>query len=109
VMLFRNQLRGGSESSFDFNFRPVIARRSFIMPMTLLIFVRNYRGLSGLPLFSRRLLRRPVRTVVRREGFGKRFIYTIGPSTIVSNDLVGNFRHGCAPQISPGEVPDCRF
>jgi len=75
------------------------------MPMTLLVFVRDYRGLSRLALFSCRLLRCPVRTVMRRKGFGKRFIYTIGPSAIVSNDLVGNFRHEYAPQNRPGEVP----
>src|ERR1700686_4997663 len=88
---------GVSYSTFDIGFRPIVAGRTFLMPTTLAVFVRDGRRISRNYLFSRSSLRRLSSGIVRRKGFRKCLAGPIGPTAVVLNDFICDLSHELLP------------
>ena len=72
---------------------PVFARRQFVVPMAILVFVRNHGCLSGQDLFSRRALRGFAGRIVTWKRLRKDAVETVSPAAIVFDDLIGDLGH----------------
>jgi hypothetical protein len=80
-------------SALDVGLGAISAWRRFVMPTTILVFVRNARSLSWNDLLLRCVICRFASQVVGREGFGEYPIDLIGPTTVMFDNLIGNLSH----------------
>jgi hypothetical protein len=80
-------------SALDVGLGSISAWRCFVVPTTILVFVRNARSFSWNDLLLRCAICRFASQVVGREGFGEHPIDLIGPTTIMFDNLIGNLSH----------------
>src|SRR5262249_53090641 len=80
-------------SVLDAGLGPIIARRDFLVPATVLVLVRDTGCLPGDQLLPRGTLGRFMGSRVRRKSFGVHPVDPVGPSPIMLDDLVRDFGH----------------
>src|SRR5882762_7968681 len=83
----------GPASALDVRLRAVVAFGDFVVPMTLIIFIRDRCRFAGGQLLPSSPLRGFAGGVMRREGFRIGPVGAIRPTTVVLNNLISHFRH----------------
>jgi hypothetical protein len=84
---------GTIPSALNVGLRSITAWRPFIVPTTILVFVRNARRFSRNDLLLRCAICRFASQVMSREGLGVHPIDLIGPTTIMFDNLIDYLCH----------------
>jgi hypothetical protein len=91
-------------SALDVGLGSIIACRYFVVPMAILVLVRNACRVSRDDLFLCRALRCSAGHVVGREGLGEHPIDPVGLPAVVFDDLIGDLGHASLLKLMDGLI-----